>query len=143
MHWLETTSTYSSAHLGMQNGLESRSQDTAAKLLCYKGEEDCLKNFYSTNHPPFQNLIIQYLFIKIWKCIMILFPPNAAGLHTHMYSKDKLIDGFCWISHADCTFGSKYLQSILIQTNQFSNLLTFCNWTVVVVVVVHIWKMNF
>lgn len=24
MHWLETTSTYSSAHLGMQNGLESR-----------------------------------------------------------------------------------------------------------------------
>ena len=74
----------------MQNGLESRSQDTAAKLLCYKGEEDCLKNFYSTNHPPFQNLIIQYLFIKIWKCIMILFPPNAAGLHTHMYSKDKL-----------------------------------------------------
>ena len=45
----------------MQNGLESRSQDTAAKLLCYKGEEDCLKNFYSTNHPPFQNLIIQYL----------------------------------------------------------------------------------
>ena len=137
----ETTSTYSSAHLGMQNGLESRSQDTAAKLLCYKGEEDCLKNFYSTNHPPFQNLIIQYLFIKIWKCIMILFPPNAAGLHTHMYSKDKLIDGFCWISHADCTFGSKYLQSILIQTNQFSNLLTFCNWTVVVVV--YIWKMNF